>query len=82
MEIQLKPEYIILPPFKIAIFSSFLLKSLQNKKGQKNLRYPTKKLSFSKEKDCFIVGYLKLFWPFLFWNEFNWIDIENFCKLQ
>ena len=33
-----------------------LLKPLQNKKGQKNLRYPRKKQSFSKERDCFCVG--------------------------
>ena len=29
-----------------------ILKPLQNKKGQKNLRYPRKKQSFYKEKDC------------------------------
>ena len=33
------------------------LKSSQNKKGQKNLGYPTKKQSFSLEKDCFFVRY-------------------------
>ena len=38
-----------------------LLKPFQNKKGQKNFRYPTKKQSFSKKKDCLFVGYLKLF---------------------
>ena len=32
------------------------IKWFQNKKGQKNLRYPTKKQSFSKEKDCFFSG--------------------------
>ena len=42
------------------------LKPLQNKKGQKNLRYLTKKQTFTKEKDCFFVGYLKFVWPFLF----------------
>ena len=42
------------------------LKPFQNKKGQTNLRYPTKKQPFSLEKDCFFVGYLKFFWPFLF----------------
>ena len=41
------------------------LKPFQNKKGQKHLRYPTKKQSFSLEKDCFLVGYLNFFWPFL-----------------
>ena len=44
------------------------LKPLQNKKDQKNLRYPPKEQSFSLEKDCFFVGYPKYFWPFLFWN--------------
>ena len=39
------------------------LKLLQNKKGQKDLRYPTKKQSFSLKKDCFFVGYLKFFCP-------------------
>ena len=38
------------------------LKPLQNKKSQKNLRYPTKEQSFSLEKDCFFVGYLNFFW--------------------
>ena len=33
--------------------SRALLKPLQNKKGQKNLRYRPKKQSFSEEKDCF-----------------------------
>ena len=32
------------------------------------MRYPTKKQSFSKEKDCSFVGYLKFFWLFLFWS--------------
>ena len=40
-----------------------ILKPFQNEKGQK--RYPTKKQPFSKEKDCFFVGYLKSVWPFL-----------------
>ena len=40
-----------------------ILKPLQNKKGQKILRYPTK-------EDCFFVGYLNFFWPFLIWNGF------------
>ena len=52
------------------------IKPLQNKKGQKNLGYPRKKQSFSLEKDCFFVGYLKFFWPFLFWNGFS--DLKNF----
>ena len=39
------------------------LKPSQNKKGQKNLGYPTKKQSFYKEKDCFFVGYPKFFGP-------------------
>ena len=47
------------------------LTPLQNKKSQKNLRYPTKEQSFSLEKDCFFVRYLIFFWPFLFWNGFN-----------
>ena len=37
-------------------FSNKLLKAHQNKKGQKNLRYLTKKQPFSREKDCFFVG--------------------------
>ena len=49
---------------------SALLKLLQNKKGQKNLGYPTKKQSFYIEKDCIFVGYPKWFWPFLFWSGF------------
>ena len=44
-------------------FVLYTLKPLQNKKGQKN--------SFSKEKDCVFVVYLKFFWPFLFWNGFT-----------
>ena len=43
-----------------------ILKPFQNKKGQKNLRYPTKKQSFCLEKDCFFVGYLKFFGPSYF----------------
>ena len=46
------------------------LKSLQNKKDQKNLGYPSKKQSFYKKKDCFFVGYPKSFWSFLFWSDF------------
>ena len=44
--------------YLLAIFFVKLqrLKPLQNKKGQKNLRYPTKKQSFSLEKDCFLSG--------------------------
>ena len=48
------------------ILTSLLIKPSQNKKGKKSLRYPTNKQSFSLEKDCFFVGYLKFFWPFLF----------------
>ena len=55
------------------------LTPLQNKKSQKNLRYPTKEQSFSLEKDCFFVGYLNFFWPFLFWNSFN---NQNWPKLR
>ena len=47
------------------------LKLVQNKKDQKNMRYPTKKQSFSEEKDWFFVGNLEFFWPFLFWNDFS-----------
>ena len=39
------------------------------------MRYPTKKQSFSKEKECFFVRYLKFFWPFLFWKGFNNINV-------
>ena len=39
-------------------------KPSQNKKSQKNLKYPTKKQSFFLEKDCF-------FWPFLIWSGFS-----------
>ena len=38
----------------------------QNKKGQKNLRYPIKKQSFYKETDCIFVLYLKFFGPSYF----------------
>ena len=41
--------------------SSGPLKPVQNRKGQNKLRYPPKKKSFSKEKDCFFVEYLKFF---------------------
>ena len=34
----------------------YLLKPVQNKKVQKNLQHPTKKQSFSKEKDCFFLS--------------------------
>ena len=54
-----------------AYSETLVLKPFQNKKGQKNLRYPTKKQSFSKVKDCFFVGYLIFIWPFLFWNGFS-----------
>ena len=40
-----------------------MLKLFQNKKGQKNLRDPTKKQSF-------FVGSLNFFWPFFFWSGF------------
>ena len=40
-----------------------VLKLFQNKKGPKNLRYPTKKQSFYKQKDCFFVEYLNFFVP-------------------
>ena len=49
---------------RISLPPSFLtgpLKPLQNKKGQKNLGYPTKKQSFYKEKDCIFVGYPNFF---------------------
>jgi hypothetical protein len=41
--------------------NEILVKPYQNKKGQKYLRYPTKKQSFSLEKDWFFDGYLKKF---------------------
>ena len=34
----------------------YVLKPIQNKKGQKKLGYPRKKQSFYKEKDCFFSG--------------------------
>ena len=43
----------------------------RKEKDQNILRYPTKKQSFSLEKDCFFVRYLKFFWPFLFWCAFS-----------
>ena len=54
-------DYILiyLLPWLCNYLSSCLVKPLQNKKGQKNLRYPRKKQSFSNEKDCLFVGYLK-----------------------
>ena len=54
------------PPAMVGLLSLIFLKSFQNKKGQKNFMYPTKKQSFFLEKDCFFVGCLKYFWPFLF----------------
>ena len=47
-----------------------VLKSFQNKKGKKNLRYLTKK---QKEKDCYFVGYLNsiCFLPLFILNSFN-----------
>ena len=48
------------PPAMVGLLSLIFLKSFQNKKGQKKFRYPTKKHSFSLEKDCFF-GYLKFF---------------------
>ena len=47
------------------------LKPFQNKKGQKNLRYPTKNSHFLRKKTAFFVGHLKSIWLFLFWNGFN-----------
>ena len=51
-------------------------KPSRNKKGRKNLRYPTKKQSFSLWKDCFFVGYLKFFRPFLFRHGFSTVKIH------
>ena len=42
------------------------------------MRYPTKKKSFSLEKGCFFVRYLKFFWPFLFWNDFIFRNLFYF----
>ena len=47
------------------------LKPLQNKKGQKNLGYPTKKQSFYKEKRLLFCRVPQIFWPFLFWSGFS-----------
>ena len=41
-------------------------KAVSKKKGQKNLRYPTKKQSFYKEKDCFLSGTSNFFGPSYF----------------
>ena len=38
-----------------------VLKPLQNKKGQINLRCPKKEQSFSLEKDCFLEGVPQIF---------------------
>ena len=40
-------------------------KAMMYDKRPKMERYPTKKLSFSQEKDCFFVGYLFIFCHFL-----------------
>ena len=45
---------------------SKFLKPFQNKKGQKKLRYPTKKQSFSKEKTAFLSGISIFFGPSYF----------------
>ena len=44
----------------------YFLKPFQNKKDKKNLRYPLKKQSFSKEKDCFFCRVPQIFLLFLF----------------
>ena len=49
-----------------AILKNRLLKLSQNKKGRKNLRYPTKKQSFFLEKDCFLSGTSNFYGPSYF----------------
>ena len=59
----------------------FLLKPFQNKKNQKSLKYLPKKQSFSKEKDCSFVQYLKFFWPFLYWSSFtHWLYQSYYAR--
>ena len=62
------------------IFSESFLKPSQNKKGLKNLGYPTKKQSFSLEKDCFFVGYPKFFGPSYF--EMALVNSHNLLQKQ
>ena len=45
---------------------SWLLRLFQNKKGQKNLRYPTTKAVFFLRKGLLFFGYLKFFDPSYF----------------
>ena len=56
-------------PYYLRVEHTNLLKPFQNKKGQKILRYPTKKQSFSLEKDCFFAGYPKIFLALLMYFE-------------
>ena len=41
-------------------------KAVSKQDGPKTFEVPEKKQSLCKKKDCFFVGYLKFFWPFLF----------------
>ena len=62
--------------------AQIFLKPLQNKKGQKNYGYPTKKQSFSREKDCFFVGYPNFFGRSYFEKALENISRLNSCVLQ
>ena len=68
---------------RLPIFVIICIKPFQNNKGQKNLRYPAKKQSYSL-KTAFLSGtYLTFFWPFLFLNDFRWVNysMENINSL-
>ena len=53
------------------------LKSLQNKKGPKNVGYPKKNSPFFLIKGLLFVGYPKIFWPFLFWKGFSTVGMTK-----
>ena len=71
--------HILLPPLELvwtltltpSIKNSVRLKPLQNKKGQNNLGYQTKKQSFYKEKRLLFGQVPQIFWPFLFCSGFS-----------
>ena len=59
----------IFPPFqeiKLKCWKHYLIINYQIRRAKKKLRYPRKKQSFCKEKDCFFLGYPKIFGPSYF----------------
>ena len=66
--------YFAMGKLKLKLKCWQLLKPLQNKKGQKNLGYLTKKQSFYKEKRLLFCRVPQFFWPFLFWSGFSSVN--------